>query len=181
MQQDKNYINLFLIKKGCNTVLFCYICYMDKYKYFDKAYDKAEQDRVFHCGQYDEKDMASWGFNLGIKFAEENLKTVEYFMGESLDKDEVSEWFYESFSDEVIELNENYSIDKEKYLKETSEPFVSDMFNQKWKESIFNDEWKNFIAGEIAANFPDKVVDIDIYDVVDYLAYSISTDIFENN
>lgn len=55
---------------------------MDKYKYFDRAYDKAEKDSVFHCGQYDDKDMVAWGFNLGIKFAEENSKTVEYFMGE---------------------------------------------------------------------------------------------------
>jgi hypothetical protein len=54
---------------------------MDKYKYFDRAYDKAEKDRVFHCGQYDDKDMAGWGFNLGIKFAEENSKNSGVFHG----------------------------------------------------------------------------------------------------
>jgi hypothetical protein len=154
---------------------------MDKYKYFDRAYDKAEKDRVFHCGQYDDKDMAVWGFNLGIKFAEENSKTVEYFMGESLDKDEVSEWFYESFSDEIQELEDKYTSDKVKFLQETSQPFVSDLFNQTWKNAIFNKDWRDFISCEIAANFSDKITDIDIGDVVDYLAYSISYDIFENN
>ena len=59
-------IVLNYIKKDCKSVLFCYICYMDKYKSFDKAYDKAETDRVFHCGQYDEKDMASYLASLGV-------------------------------------------------------------------------------------------------------------------
>lgn len=154
---------------------------MDSRKYFDRAYAKAEQDRLFHCGQYDDKDMASWGFYLGIKFAEENSKTVEYFMGESLDKDEVSEWFYETFSDEIEELYDNYAYEKNKFLDETSQPFVSELFNQTWKNAIFNDDWRECIASEIVANFPDKVEGIDISDVVDYIAYSISTDIFENN
>lgn len=160
---------------------------MDSRKYFDRAYAKAEQDRLFHCGQYDDKDMALWGFYLGIKFAEENSKTVEYFMGENLemtehlDKDEATEWFYETFSDEIEELYDNYAYEKNKFLDETSQPFVSELFNQTWKNAIFNDEWRECIASELMANFSKKLVDIDVNDVVDYIAYSVSIDIFENN
>jgi len=132
-------------------------------------------------GLVEHEGMDSWGFYLGIKFAEENSKTVEYFMGESLDKDEVSEWFYETFSDEIEKLYDNYGYEKEKFLKETSQPFVSDLFNHTWKNAIFNDDWRECITREIVANFPDKIEGIDISDVVDYIAYSVSTDIFENN
>lgn len=154
---------------------------MDRNKYFDNAYSKAENDRIFHYGHYDDKDMAAWGFNLGIKFVEENSKTVDYFMADNLEKDEVSEWFYESFSDEIQALEDIYISDKEKFLQTTTLPFVSDLFNQTWKNAIFNKDWRDFISGEIATNFSDKITDIDLEDVVDYLAYSISYDIFENN
>lgn len=154
---------------------------MDSRKYFDRAYAKAEQDRLFHCGHYDDKDMASWGFYLGIKFASENEKTVEYFMGEHLDKDDATEWFYETFSDEIEELYDNYAYEKQKFLDENSQPFVTDLFNQTWKHAIFNDDWRECIASELVSNFPKKLVDIDVNDVIDYIAYSVSSDIFENN
>lgn len=96
-----------------------------------------------------------------------------------IDKEMLINWYYDSYSDTVDNLIDDYLNTKEKYWESrinAGEVTLED-YHISWKCDSFDDDWRDYISNEINSEFkllPDS-------DIINHLIDSLAETCFAND